>query len=254
MARKRLAHTRLAKSPNFDRAYRESPARYWTELARLDYRLPEHTQRLARALIGSFEPRFWLDVGCSWGINQILVTRDVTLDELIAHYTGPDAGEGAWPGRLARWEHAEQVRRLGIDVYPEPIDYCRRLGLLHGSTVCDLNAAEWSGRARALIARADLITATGVWSYLDVTVWARLVELTPRAVLFGLAVDDTSVDLDEIAGTLPDTHQLIEAGPLLPQRLSKDGDVMARPVIIGPHELAPGLAVTVDAVASERTP
>lgn len=254
MAGKRLARTRLAESPNFDRAYRESPTRYWTELARLDYRLPEHTQRLVRAVIASFEPRFWLDVGCSWGINQILVTRDVTLDQLAAHYTGPGAGDGAWVGRLNRWEHAEQVRRLGLDVYPEPLAFCRRLGLLHGSAQCDLNSEDWSARARGLIARADLITATGVWSYLDVDVWARLVELAPRAVLFGLAVDDPSVDLDEIAGTLPETHQLIESGPLLPQRLSKGGDVLARPVIIGPHELAPGLAVTVDAVASERTP
>jgi len=137
---RRDVHEKSGKA-SFGHIYdRQDPREYFRTLGSMDYRIPDHGQRLFGALVerqrGEGEdPVNVVDLCCSYGINAALLKYDVTLDDLYERYcseelgalSGDELAEGdaAYYAGRAR-EAAPRV--TGLDVAENAVSYALRAG------------------------------------------------------------------------------------------------------------------------------
>lgn len=73
---------------------REDPREYYGTLGAMDYRAPEHGQRLFSSLVEKRSdgngPVNVVDICCSYGVNAALLKYDVALDDLYERYSSED--------------------------------------------------------------------------------------------------------------------------------------------------------------------
>lgn len=158
---------------------RQDPREYFKTLGSMDYRLPDHGQRLFGALVerqrGEGEqPVNVVDLCCSYGINAALLKYDVTLDDLYERYcseefgslSGDELAEGdvAYYAGRAR-EAAPRV--VGLDVAENAISYALKTGLLDVGAVEDLENGQPSETLRRAVSGADLFTVSGGIGYIS---------------------------------------------------------------------------------------
>lgn len=169
---------------SFDEIYGlPDPRGYFARLGPYAYQTPGHAQPVFRALAGELAPgrRTVIDICCSYGINTALLNHDVTLDELYAHYTSPQAS-GLTTAELAARDRdfyasrrrPDAVRAVGIDVSGPALEYAVAVGLLDEGHRVDLESEEPGEGLRRSAAAAGLVTITGGTSFLTGRTFARL--------------------------------------------------------------------------------
>ena len=183
-------HTVPGKSC-FDDIYdRPDPRAYFRRLAPLEYRIPQHAQPVFRrvhtaraAIPGHRGPVTVLDLCCSYGINAALLNHHLTLDELYAHYTSPEALACTRDELVERDKEfyasrrrADPVRVLGLDAAASPLRYALDVGLLDDGFAEDLESAPPSRALRSAMAGAGLITVTGGVGYISARTFQALLE------------------------------------------------------------------------------
>ncbi|MET7617754.1 hypothetical protein [Streptomyces sp. NPDC005408] len=190
MNRGRTSTTTPGKS-RFDDIYnRPDPRAYFRRLAPLEYEIPHQAQdvflraRAARAAVpGTGGPVTVLDLCCSYGINAALLNHDLTLAELYAHYTGPDA-EGLSTAELidldkefyASRRRTDATPVIGLDAADQAVRYAVAVGLLDEGYAENLEQHSPSPRLRRAVAGTGLITVTGGIGYITRRTFEALME------------------------------------------------------------------------------
>ncbi|WP_370417813.1 hypothetical protein AB8O64_03570 [Streptomyces sp. QH1-20] len=174
------------------------PRAYFRRLAPLEYEIPHHAQevfrrtRAERAALdtdGDEGPVTVLDVCCSYGINAALLNHDVSLADLYAHYTGPEAESLTTTELIGRDKEFYASRRrsdasptIGLDASDNAVRYALAVGLLDEAYAEDLESASPSLPLRQALARTGLITVTGGVGYVTHRTFEALLEWTRRPV------------------------------------------------------------------------
>jgi hypothetical protein len=185
---------------------RPDASAYYRTLQSLDYTIPQFGAEVARQLIaarvsaGRREPQTVLDVCCSYGVGGVLLTTELSLDDLYAHYR--DAAEQNL-GReqilradrelLARHRRADAPRVIGLDVAGNAVSYALEAGALDHGVVADLEKAEPEPQLAEMLAEVDLILCTGGVGYVTERTFGRLLGLiggSPWVVGFCLRAYD----------------------------------------------------------------
>ena len=158
---------------------RQDPREYFKTLGTMDYRIPDHGQRLFGALVGlqreaSEDPVNVVDVCCSYGINAALLKHDVTLDDLYERYCSEELGTLS-ADELAQGDaayYAERVREAaprvtGLDVAENAVSYALKTGLLDAGATEDLERDRPSETLRRAVSDASLFTVSGGIGYVS---------------------------------------------------------------------------------------
>ena len=186
----------------------DDPRPYFRALQDLDYRIPHlakpHFARLVReyrAATGVERPTV-VDVGCSYGVNALLLRADASMADLFRRYTGPGADRLTRDELLVRDRAlvrtmapgaAGPVRFVGFDSSAPALAYARDAGLLDDAVHADLEddpagygpggSGDFgpAGGRLAPLAGADLVVSTGCIGYVGAaTVRSIAVAAGPR--------------------------------------------------------------------------
>jgi SAM-dependent methyltransferase len=180
---------------SLDHIYEQpDPRAYFTQLRRLDYRVPQLAKPWFVKLIEEYReseqvdvPKV-LDLGCSYGINAALLKYDVTMDALYARYCeGEHSIDGGRPAetsaallardrKLARSHRpVRRTRFTGLDTSAAALAYGLEAGFLDDAVHADLEQNEPTERQRAQFAGTDLVISTGCIGYVTERTLTRIV-------------------------------------------------------------------------------
>jgi SAM-dependent methyltransferase len=202
---------------------RRDPRDYYCTLGGLDYIIPEVAapvllQLVERLIEAKGRPITILDVGCSYGVLSAVMRHRLTMDQLRDRYASPSL-RGLSSDHLAAcdlhyfagWPEREGLRFIGLDASPEAIAYARRVGLLADGLAVDLEAGSLDARAKALVAKADLIVSTGAVGYVTEKTFAKLLAACePEAMPWVASFVLRAFDYGAISGALAQRGLLTE--------------------------------------------
>jgi hypothetical protein len=192
------SHT-AAQMTRFDEIYEQpDPRSYFRVLGALGYQTPHHAQGVFRQLLPlvglpqdparstgeAGEPESAVvDICCSYGINAALLNHDVTLDELYARYTAPQAASLTTAELIERDRAYFAAHRrpgavpvIGLDIAAPALAYARAVGLLDAAFAENLEAAPPSPKLSRTVRSTRLITVTGGASFLSARTFAALLD------------------------------------------------------------------------------
>ncbi|MFB7997432.1 hypothetical protein ACFC4G_31980 [Streptomyces sp. NPDC056002] len=180
-----------AGKTRFDDIYNEpDPRAYVRRLAPLEYEIPHHAQDVFRrtrtdrsAADGTDAPVTVLDLCCSYGFNAALLNHHVTLAELYAHYTSPEA-DALTTTELIEYDkkfyasrrRADATPVIGLDSAENAVQYALAAGLLDEAYAENLEHQPPSSRLRRAVAATGLITVTGGVGYITHRTFRALLE------------------------------------------------------------------------------
>lgn len=172
----------------FDDIYiQDDPREYFRVLYGLDYIIPD----LARGIFGNVaaaledqrgRPIKVLDLGCSYGINAILLRTPLDLARLAHRYSDLAANE------LSPEECAELDRRyfrawprqrmtiVGLDSSAPAISYAKQVGVIDEGLALDLESRPLTPAGREMLRDVDLIISTGCVGYVTERTFAQILE------------------------------------------------------------------------------
>lgn len=164
------------------------PRAYFTTLRELDYCIPELAKPYFMKLIQEYRnsqrilaPNV-LDIGCSYGINAVLLKCDVTMNELYERYCGLDARTQTRRTLLTRdrelvrsRNRLQRTRFVGLDVSRPALSYALGAGFIDGAVHADLEERDPTQRQREQFAGTDLIISTGCLGYVSDRTISRVV-------------------------------------------------------------------------------
>ncbi len=242
---------------------RHAPRALARALGALDYEIPQRALPVFRALLDAMprdrapatddagRAQRVVDLCCSYGFNAALLRHDLTLAELMRHWSGPVADPAAQhdepgPGDpdtgdlgddvdgdrhagaadaafFAARRRAGAPRVVGLDAAGNAVAYARRAGLLDAGWAEDLESQEPSESLASGLADADLVTITGGVGYVTEKTFARVVppgSHAPWVAAFVLRV----FGYDRIEAVLADRGLVTERweGGTFPQRRFAD--------------------------------
>ncbi|MFG2526229.1 hypothetical protein [Streptomyces sp. NPDC048527] len=126
-----------------------------------------------RRPFGTDGPLTVLDLCCSYGFNAALLNHHVTLAELDAHCTSPEADARASTELVERDNKFYASRRradaapvLGLDTADNAVQYALAVGLLDEAYAKNVEHHPPSLRLRRAVADTGLITVTGGVGYI----------------------------------------------------------------------------------------
>ena len=193
MHNREALHQKAGKA-NFDLIYDlEDPREYFSTLGQLDYRIPQHGQRVFSELIearrdasrdGNGVPHSRVvDVCCSYGINAALLKYETTLEEMYARYGSGELADlsseelaevdAAFYGARRREASPEVV---GLDVAQNAVAYGLRSGVLDAGFAENLEEDEPTEALGRAVAGAGLLTVTGGIGYVTERTFEQLLE------------------------------------------------------------------------------
>lgn len=161
------------------------PREYFSTLGDMEYRTPEHGQRLFSPLIEEIgngnDPVNVVDLCCSYGINAALLKYDVVLDDLYERYSEDQPLSG---DELAESDAAYYARRekenaphvVGVDVANNAVSYALKADLLDAGATEDLENEPPSESLRREVSSTDLFTVTGGIGYISERTFDRLLD------------------------------------------------------------------------------
>jgi hypothetical protein len=151
----------------------------------LDYIIPDLARGIFRNIASAVaerrdRPIKVLDLGCSYGVNAILMRMPLDLARLAQRYA--DLGvHGLTAGELAELDHnyfrswpRQPMTIVGLDSSAPAISYAVRTGVLDDGIAIDLENGELTPRARALLRDVDLIVSTGCVGYVSERTFAKI--------------------------------------------------------------------------------
>jgi hypothetical protein len=189
---------------DFDRIYNRPDARdYYVTLGALDYAIPQHGADVVEQLVaagavparGEGTPTV-LDVCCSYGVGGVLLTTDLGLDDLYAHYRDA-AGRGLEGAALAKADREllsahrrpGAPRVIGLDAADSAVAYAVEVGALDDGVAANLESDEAPPGLARLVEGVDVVSVTGGVGYVTARTFDRLMAMaahTPTVVAFCL--------------------------------------------------------------------
>jgi SAM-dependent methyltransferase len=170
----------------FDDIYTEDdPREYYRVLYGLDYIIPDLARGIFRNLAGAVaerrnRPIKVLDLGCSYGINAVLLRMPLDLARLAQRY----ADLGVHDLRTSELAELDQnyfcswprqpMTIVGLDSSEPAISYAVRTGVLDDGIAIDLENGELTPRARTLLRDVDLIISTGCVGYVSERTFSKI--------------------------------------------------------------------------------
>src|SRR5262249_34435733 len=148
------------------------PRAYWRTLAVLDYQVPQEAKPYFLRCIAARRERTEascfgtiVDLGCSYGMNSLLLRFDLTIADLRRRYATSGIATLGREHLVAR-DRGLQVRRdflrfVGVDVSPQAAAYATEAWLLDDVIVADLEQRNLKPDEAPSIADAALIISTG---------------------------------------------------------------------------------------------
>ncbi|WP_067007813.1 hypothetical protein [Streptomyces cellostaticus] len=204
----------------FDDLYDQpDPRTYFRVLGTLEYQTPHHAQGVFRRLVDNRTaqlsgPTRVLDLCCSYGINAALLNHDLTLGDLYAHYTSPQANALSTAELIERDRayYAAHRRRdaapvIGLDVAAHALDYAVAVGLLEQAFAENLETDAPSPALRRAVRHTRLITLTGGASFLSPRTFQPLLDAIDDPVWIAAFVLRTG-SYQSIASSL-ESHGLV---------------------------------------------
>jgi hypothetical protein len=190
---------KLAKA-SFDALYdRPHPARYFSALRPLEYKVPAYAQPVIEQCLSTLaELRAKrkitvLDLCSGYGVNGGLMKHDVSLDELYKLYDD----RGAQPNlaqRISRdREFLESRKRsdrdivvVGQDIALNALNYAESVGFVDATIKANLERRPLRGNEARLVSGVDLVTVTGGLSYIGSATFERVLHAAkqPPWILF----------------------------------------------------------------------
>jgi SAM-dependent methyltransferase len=172
----------------FDDIYmQKDPREYYRVLYGLDYIIPDLARGIFRNAVAAMEelrgrPIKVLDLGCSYGINAILLRTPLDLARL-AQRNADLAAEGLTSDELAEldrrylqaWPH-QPMTVVGLDASGPAIAYAKRVGAIDDGAALDLESGKLTGSAREMLRDVDLIISTGCVGYVTERTFSKIVE------------------------------------------------------------------------------
>ncbi|MEV4034061.1 hypothetical protein [Streptomyces umbrinus] len=171
-----------AEMTSFDEVYDQpDPRHFFRVLGHWDYQTPRHAQGLFRRLAAArprttraAAPVTVLDICCSYGINAALLNHNLTLEDLYAHYTSPQAA-ALTTAELIECDRAyyashrrpDAHRVIGLDIAANAISYALAVGLLDEGFTENLEAAPPTPALLRAAQATLLVTVTGGASFLS---------------------------------------------------------------------------------------
>src|SRR5262249_46560598 len=153
----------------------------------LDYRVPQeakpyflrciaaHREQTGDSCFGTI-----VDLGCSYGINSLLLRFDLTIADLRHRYATQGIATLGREHLVARYRGL-QVRRdflrfVGVDVSPQAADYATEAWLLDDVIVADLERRTLRPDEAPSIADAAFIISTGCFGYVTDASLTRILQ------------------------------------------------------------------------------
>jgi carnitine O-acetyltransferase len=168
---------------------RPDPRAYWRTLSALDYRVPQEAKpfflRCAaarRERIGALPSGTIVDLGCSYGINSMLLRFGLSIVDLYHRYTSEEVAPLTRSALIARDRELKAcgdfsgVRFTGIDVSSQATAYAAESGLLDDFIVADLEQRTLRPEEAQYIADAALIISTGCVGYITAASLTRVLQ------------------------------------------------------------------------------
>ncbi|WP_245697284.1 hypothetical protein [Streptomyces phaeochromogenes] len=223
-----------AEMTSFDEVYDQpDPRHFFRVLGHWDYQTPRHAQGLFRRVAAArartaraAAPVTVLDICCSYGINAALLNHSLTLEDLYAHYTSPQAA-ALTTAELIEWDRAYYAahRRadahpvIGLDIAANAITYALAVGLLDQGFTENLEEAPPTPALLRAAQPTLLVTVTGGASFLSPRTFQPLLAAAHEPVWIAALVLRTG-SYRHIADGLTPYGLITEkaAAPTYPQR------------------------------------
>ena len=216
---------------DFNDIYNQPDARaYFTTLEALDYSIPQHGADVFATLLELRKPALdgqatVLDVCCSYGVGGTLLSTDLRLADLYAHYR--DASERSLTRDellpadrqlLSKHRLPEPPLVMGLDVAERAVDYALAIGAIADGAAENLEESAPSPRLAQALSGVDLITSTGGTSYVTEQTIGQLVD-HGSGETWVAAFCIRTADYEPISDSLVSRGLLTErAGRTFPQR------------------------------------
>ncbi|MDH6129247.1 hypothetical protein [Kitasatospora sp. GP82] len=185
---------------SFQSVYQQPlPAEYFRSLAPLRYRCPDFTDDLLPTTIAEVRRRAGrkhlrvVDLACGYGINSALLKCDLRFWDLAQHYGGA-AHEALNPPEMIARDSAfvrtaladADLTVIGVDVARAATDYALATGLIDAAVNTNLERDDPTACEASALAEADLVLATGAFSYVGAATLNRVLALQdPAPVVLG---------------------------------------------------------------------
>ncbi|HVX43183.1 MAG TPA: class I SAM-dependent methyltransferase [Mycobacteriales bacterium] len=210
------------------------PRAYFGTLKALDYQIPQQGVPVFNAVLDALpeQKHKVIDICCSYGINAAMLSYDVDMADLNAHYADPG------PATISTDDLLESDREffsgpslrpdvdfVGLDVAQPAIDYAVGAGLLANGWAENLETSEPSPELVAGISDTDLIISTGGVGYVGRPTFEALLGAIDDPENLWLAIFVLRVfDYGEIADVLTEHGLITEQVPdvTFPQRRFAD--------------------------------
>jgi len=200
---------------DFGAIYNQQNARpYYRTLGALGYEIPRWGADAFARLLGAL-PRdaapgrpTVLDVCCSYGVGGVLLTTDLSLDDLYAYYAGEEeTRDGASAAAADRRFFAghrlpDPPRVVGLDVAENAVAYAVASGALDDAVAADLESGDPDPEVAEQLTDVDLVVTTGGVGYVTEATFRRLMESaagTPSVAAFCLREYDYSPIADALS-------------------------------------------------------
>ncbi|MEU9151771.1 hypothetical protein AB0D59_14725 [Streptomyces sp. NPDC048417] len=223
-----------AEMTSFDEVYDQpDPRDFFRVLGHWDYQTPHHAQGVFRRVAATrtrtaraAAPVTVLDICCSYGINAALLNHSLTLEDLYAHYTSPQAA-ALTTAELIEWDRAyyaahrrpDAHRVIGLDIAANAISYALAVGLLDEGFTENLETAPPTPALLHAAQPTLLVTVTGGASFLSPRTFQPLLAAAHEQVWIAAFVLRTGSYRHIADGLTP--HGLVTekaAAPSYPQR------------------------------------
>ncbi|MGH1351149.1 MAG: hypothetical protein ACRBBN_10120, partial [Methyloligellaceae bacterium] len=154
------------------------PSAYYLTLSKLDYQIPEQGKPVFQNVIKEYRQQFQkdrtriLDIGCSYGVNAMLLKCDLDMARLNAHYKQAKKENLSTSEMLSRDRlfmlnnlKDKNLEVFGLDKSSNAIEYATRAKILDGGADDNLEENRPSQEAMKTLDNIDIITSTGCIGY-----------------------------------------------------------------------------------------
>ncbi|MEV6877923.1 class I SAM-dependent methyltransferase [Amycolatopsis sp. NPDC051128] len=169
---------------SFDHIYTApDPRPFFGTLRRVAYHIPQLAKPYFAKLIEEYRAERGvarptvLDVGCSYGVNAALRRCDATMDDLYAHYTGPDVralDHAALVEADRNRVRSDNPRFYGLDNSAPALEYALSAGFLDEALHADFERDDPDETQQKLLDDVDLVISTGCVGYVTEKTLSRI--------------------------------------------------------------------------------
>ncbi len=154
------------------------PRRYYSTLRHLEYQIPGTAKPVFQRVISAYRHAHEkdkvrvLDVGCSYGVNAVILKCDLGMDQLYDLYAC-QAGASTKRNQLLAHDQSlmdecikdGELEVVGLDISKSAVDYAVEAHLLDDGVAANLEAGAPPSEAAAVLDEADLVISTGCIGY-----------------------------------------------------------------------------------------